>query len=204
MTDLTDLIVAEHERIRRLFSALEDVASYTSRQAGRRGPQLLEESWARLAALITAHAEAERQVLYPALAAAVPGRAAPPGHGGLLECVEQVSAHPPGSPAWRRAVAAARAAARTQFSAEEQVLLDFRQRTDRVRREALGQQWAVLGARPPRGARRQLRSAGLTADRLRQPARDDEAGQSAGPPGRQPVTAATGVLERADGAAGRR
>lgn len=88
--------------------------------------------------LITAHAEAERRVLYGALAAVGAGRPAPPGHRSLLDFVEQVSRHAPGSPAWRRAVAAARAAARAQFSAEKQLILDFRQRTDRVRREALG------------------------------------------------------------------
>jgi hypothetical protein len=204
MTDLTELIVAEHERIRRLFSALEDVARYTSSQAGRRGPLLLEESWTRLAALITAHAEAERRVLYPALAAAGAGRPALPGQRSLLDCVEQVSRHAPGSPAWRRAVAVARAGTRAQFSAEEHVILDFRQRTDCVRREALGHQWAVLGARPAHGARRELRSAGLAGDWLRRQVRDAEAGQAAGMPGRHPIEPAAGVLERADRAAERR
>ena len=182
MTDLTELIVAEHERIRRLFSALEDVARYASRQAGRRGPLLLEESWARLAAVIAAHAEAERRVLYPALAAAGAGQPAPPGHRGLLECVEQVGRHVPGSAAWRRAVAVARAGTRAHFSAEEQLILEFRQRTDRVRREALGRQWAVLGARPSHGPRRELRSAGLAGDRLlRQASSSARSGNDAGP-----------------------
>lgn len=146
MMDLTELIVAEHDRIGRLFGALEDVTRYASHQAGRRGPRMLEEAWARLSGLITAHTAAEQQVFYPALPAARGGGddGALAEHLGILSAVREVGLHEPGSPAWRRAVADLRAGTCAHFGAEERVLVVFRQCTEPRLRDALGRQWAAL------------------------------------------------------------
>jgi hemerythrin-like domain-containing protein len=55
MTDIVDVILEEHSRIGRLFSALDDASRY----AGPGEAWIVLQAWERLAGLLEQHADAE-------------------------------------------------------------------------------------------------------------------------------------------------
>jgi hypothetical protein len=147
--DVTELIRADHERIRRLFAALDDAARYEAADwAGGRGPAwMLPSMWARIASLIGLHADAEQEICF--LPMFGPGRdrvcdleAAVADLNDLRDAVAEAALQHPGSPAWWRAVNAARRSAYDHIAViDDGVVSKFRERCDMRLRDDLGRQW---------------------------------------------------------------
>lgn len=147
--DVAELIRADHERIRRLFAALDDAARYAAAdRAGGRGPDwMLPSMWARIASLLGLHADAEQEICF--LAMFGPGRNrmcdledAVADLNDLRNAVAEASLQRPGSPAWWRAVNAARRSACDHITViDDGVLSKFCERCDARFRGDLGQQW---------------------------------------------------------------
>ncbi len=154
MTDVTELIIGDHERIRRLLTVLDDGARYLAGD-GRACPDwMLPAIWARLATLLTLHADAEQEICFLAM---YRGR-----RDGIREFTEAVALlndvreavaearlFRPGDPAWWRAVEAARRSICDHIFATEAgagVLADFRSRSGAELRRELGRQWIAFVA----------------------------------------------------------
>lgn len=128
--DITQLILDDHHEQRRLFSILD--------QVDRRDTRTLGAVWARLAAFLEIHAEAEEQIFYPALLGVGKGAGgkadaedetehAIRDHNKIRDAVAAVSRHAVGSPAWFAAVAAANKENGDHMAEEEREgLTDFR------------------------------------------------------------------------------
>lgn len=152
MTDITELIAAEHTRICRLFGALDDAARLAA-VAGRAGsgPQwTLNMVWARIAGLLDLHAEAEYEICYFTMFGGDTDRASDLDDAvaclnDVHQAVAEARLQDPGSRAWWRAVDAARQATIQHVSLlEDGALADFRQRTHRQLRDDLGRQWVAF------------------------------------------------------------
>jgi hypothetical protein len=65
MADIIELVLADHDRIRRLMGALGNAARY-----GERGGAgwVVARAWHRLAGLLDVHTAAEAEIWYPAVA----------------------------------------------------------------------------------------------------------------------------------------
>ena len=118
MSGIAGLIRDDHNRMLRLFSALDDVARY----AGTGGRWMLGRTWARLADLLESHATAEQTCCLAGAAvnSEHAARAAAPDYGEVRQAVRQAGLHETGSPAWWHAVAAARRAASQHIDHAEQ------------------------------------------------------------------------------------
>jgi hypothetical protein len=152
MTDVTELIIGDHERIRRLLTVLDDGARYGAGD-GRMCPDwLLPAIWSRLASLLILHADAEQEICFVAMYG---------GHrNGCREFAEAVALlddvraavaearlFRPGDPAWWRAAEAARRSICDHiFATETGALAGFRSRTRAGLRRELGRQWAAFVA----------------------------------------------------------
>jgi hypothetical protein len=150
VTDIIDLIVDDHARIRRLFAALNSAARYRERTAdvGERTPceGMLSEAWSRLARSLELHTEAEEELCYPRVfpaghrSAAVDDCCA--DHRDIREALADAQLRDIGSRAWWRAVAAVRAACGRHFPIEEeQILSSFRRSAPARLRTDLGRYW---------------------------------------------------------------
>jgi hypothetical protein len=151
--DITQLILDDHAEQRRLFSLIE--------QIGPGDPEALAAVWARLAAFLDAHAEAEEQHFYPELLklgegandaedGTVEGETedAIEDHNKLRDAVKAVAGHKAGSQAWFEAVGEANVINSKHMGEEErQGLTDFRLNADLQTRHALGVRFAAFQAR---------------------------------------------------------
>jgi hypothetical protein len=128
--DITQLILDDHHEQRRLFAILEQIGGTDARK--------LDAVWARLAAFLEIHAEAEEQLFYPALLQVGHGAGgkadaedetedAIKDHNEIRDAVAAVSKHAVGSRGWYAAVAAANKANGDHMAEEEREgLTDFR------------------------------------------------------------------------------
>lgn len=149
MTDVAELIISDHERIHRLFAALDDAARYAAADSGvGRSPHwMLAATWARVASLLALHAEAEREICFVAMFG--PGldrlrdmQDAVADLNDLRDAVAEAGLQRPGSPAWWRAVDAARRSSHDHMAViDHGVLGKFRERCDGRLRDDLGRQW---------------------------------------------------------------
>jgi hypothetical protein len=146
--DVAELILGEHERIRRLFAALDDAARYVADDGGRRVPDwMLATIWAMITSLLGLHADAEQEICFPAMFG--PGRDrmcdmedAVADLNDLRDAIAEACLQAPGSPAWWRAVSAARRSSFDHITViDHGVLAKFRERSDGRLRDDLGQQW---------------------------------------------------------------
>ncbi len=104
----------DHDRIERLFGALDDIGRYLPDLPGTAAGQL-SQAWARISDLLLAHADAEEL-----RAGGLPGQDPPgtqarwptAGLDRIRAAVALAAGHRPGSAGWWRAVHAARLAAR--------------------------------------------------------------------------------------------
>jgi len=121
ISEIGELIFAEHARILRLFGALDGVV--------RRGEPAvvhlaLDQIWTRLANLLEVHTRAEEEVCFPlvfgggALALSFV-EAATADHDELREAVEEARLLDVGSVRWWQVIATARAACTKHFASEE-------------------------------------------------------------------------------------
>ena len=121
ISEIGELIFAEHARILRLFGALDGLV--------RRGEpavtaQALDQIWTRLASLLEVHCRAEEEVCFPL----VFGSGAPAlsfvetaiaDHDDLCEAVAEARLIDVGSSRWWQVIAAARAGCTQHFASEE-------------------------------------------------------------------------------------
>ena len=156
--DITQLILDDHHEQRRLFAILEEIDPADTERLGA--------VWARLAALLDLHAEAEERHFYPALlrlGRGAGGKDTPEDetedaihdHNELRDAVAAVGRHPVGSKEWYEAVAAANMANGDHMAEEEREgLTDFRRHAPLQVRHDLGVAYAsfeaahVTGVRP--------------------------------------------------------
>jgi hemerythrin HHE cation binding domain-containing protein len=155
--DITQLILDDHHEQRRLFAILEQIE--------RADTIALAAIWARLAAFLEVHAEAEERHFYPALLRVGAGAGgkrsaddetedAIKDHNEIRDAVGNVAAHDVGSDAWYRAVAAANKANSEHMGEEEREgLTDFRLHADLPLRQALAVAFATFEAQHFAGVR---------------------------------------------------
>lgn len=148
MSDITALIMDDHEWFRRQFALLDDA----------RGEEGLEAIWTPLAKKLDTHAEAEETIFYPVLLKL--GQQDPAeetddaieDHNKIREAVAEAGQHPVGSDAWFDAVGRARTENSEHLAEEEdEGLADFRQNATLEQRDELGQQWLRFYAEHPDG-----------------------------------------------------
>ncbi len=148
--DITQLILDDHHEQRRLFAILE--------QVDRGQVKALGAIWARLAAFLEVHAEAEERHFYPELlrvGAGAGGKASADAetedaikdHNEIRDAVAAVARHDLGSDAWHKAVAAANKANSEHMGEEEREgLADFRASADLQLRHDLALDFATFEA----------------------------------------------------------
>ncbi len=149
MTDIIELVFADHRRIRQLRQALDDAA----RDGARGGPGgALADVWDSLAGLIELHFSAEREICWlPMCGTDPPGRErlaeAAAVAADIMAAIGETRLQPAGSPCWWRAVNDALSACTAQLGREEDsILAGFARRADRSARERLGRQWLAYAA----------------------------------------------------------
>lgn len=136
MPDICDLILDDHETLRRRFAELDEV-----READRAS---LQRVWDPLGALLDLHAAAEEEVFYPRLLArGVDAEAettdAISDHNAIRDAVRATGDEQVGSGAWWQAVKQARQQNSDHMGEEERgALADFRARTEPSLRHELG------------------------------------------------------------------
>jgi hypothetical protein len=148
--DITQLILDDHHEQRRLFAILEQIEPSDVDR--------LSAVWARLAAFLEVHAEAEEEIFYPALLDLGKGVDAshPPeeetedaiqDHNEIRDAVAHAAEHPIGTDAWYDAVAEANKANGDHMAEEEREgLTDFRRHVRLQTRHELGVAFAAFEA----------------------------------------------------------
>jgi DUF438 domain-containing protein len=145
MSDITQLILDDHETFRREFAALDDTNE----------PERLREIWEPLAALLDVHAAAEEAIFYPELlrrgANAEDETVDAIGdHNDIRDGVREAARHLIGSPSWWDAVRQARVANSSHMAEEEDdALADFRRSTPLEVRVELGHQFMKFKTNHP-------------------------------------------------------
>ncbi|MGH3942540.1 MAG: hemerythrin domain-containing protein [Pseudonocardiaceae bacterium] len=136
-TDITQLILDDHETFRRQFAALDDAEE----------PEQLRAIWEPLAALLDVHAVAEEDIFYPQLLrrgddAEDETIDAIGDHNDIRDAVHEAARHPLGSSSWWEAVRQARVANSSHMAEEEDdALPDFRRNSSLDVREELGRRF---------------------------------------------------------------
>jgi Hemerythrin HHE cation binding domain len=163
MADIIDLVLADHDRIRRLMGALDNAARYG--ELGGAG-WVVAQAWHRLAGLLDVHTAAEAEIWYPAvsrmeLPAGAGLREAVAGHDRLRAGLQQVSRLDIGSRAWWSAVTVLlRECSGHLDDFESRAASDLSGQLTPSARSTLGDQWDSFVAtraraelRPPAGQR---------------------------------------------------
>ena len=145
-TDITDLILDEHEDFRRRFVQLWDL-----RPTG--DPGALAAAWQPLADLLEVHASAEEEIFYPVLLkrgsdeAPAETNDAIGDHNEIRDAIRAAARLETGSDPWWEAVLECRKANDEHLAEEERdVIPDFREHCDQARRLSLGGQWVAFHA----------------------------------------------------------
>lgn len=142
MTDITQLILDDHETFRREFAALDDASE----------PEQLRAIWEPLATLLDVHAVAEEAIFYPQLLrrgddAEDETVDAIGDHNDIRDGVHEAARHSIGSPQWWDAVHQARLANSHHMAEEEdEALPDFRRNAPLSLRVDLGHQFLKFKA----------------------------------------------------------
>ncbi len=149
--DITNLILEEHQEMRRLFALLV--------QIDPRDVAALGAVWSRLHALLDVHAEAEERFFYPRLMeigqsandaddAAAETQDAIDDHNDIRDAARAVDAERVGSVGWLAAVDHANLVNSKHMAEEErQGLTDFRRHASLEERHALGVRFIAFDAR---------------------------------------------------------
>ncbi|MGI8577324.1 MAG: hemerythrin domain-containing protein [Nocardioidaceae bacterium] len=155
--DITQLILDDHDEQRRLFAIIE--------QVDRNDTDTLSAIWARLAAFLDVHAEAEEQLFYPELlhlGKGAGGKDTPEDetedaihdHNEIRDAVAEAGRHEVGSDSWYAAVAAANEANGDHMAEEEREgLTDFRQNAGLQLRHDLAVSFAAFEAKNFKGVK---------------------------------------------------
>lgn len=124
--DITERLLTDERRIRRLLGALDDAVRYDEETAG--GNRMLAEVWGRLAALLELRAEAGQKIGRVALSGqkrdeAVQAQDTVAAYKDVCEVVEEARLHPVGSAAWWLAITAALRASSDRIACEDRGVL---------------------------------------------------------------------------------
>jgi hypothetical protein len=147
MTDMAELIQADHVRIGKVLGQL-DSALAEPRPAGMQSQAGLV--WGVLADYLQLHIAAAEEIAYLALASADPDGAraiteASEANADICEAVAEARLSRPGSQTWHMAVQAACRAARTHITCVESgPLIRYRRHTAPAARRAMGRQWVFF------------------------------------------------------------
>jgi hypothetical protein len=145
--DITDLLLTEHDALRRGFADLDKVLapdSETETHSDR-----LAERWDELAAHLDRHAAAEELIVFPALLRSGSNAEhetldAVGDHNDIRDAVREAATHRVGSPDWWKAVERARARNTHHMGEEEdEALADLRRTTTLEERLELGRLFLV-------------------------------------------------------------
>ncbi|MEP6852614.1 MAG: hemerythrin domain-containing protein [bacterium] len=148
MSDITSLIMDDHEWFRRQFARLDDVST----------PADLAAVWQPLATRLDLHAEAEETVFYPHLLKR--GEQDPreetedavEDHNKIRDAIAEAARQDVGSDAWFEAVGRARTENSEHLAEEEdQGLPDFRKHAGLELRAQLAEAWLRFYAEHPNG-----------------------------------------------------
>lgn len=171
MADIIDLILGDHQRIRRLMAALDQARCHPQ---GPRSARAVADRWEQLAGLLDRHTRAEEEICYlpmsgSGLAATGQLADARADHADIREAAAEARLQPAGSAPWWRAAGFALAACTGHLSHEESgVLAPFARRADPALRHTLGRQWlAFCTAWAPQPGFRGAGSCPVTAPRHR-------------------------------------
>jgi Hemerythrin HHE cation binding domain len=149
MTDIIELVLSDHRRIRQLQKALHDTARY---DPGGRPGGALARMWDGLARVIELHLSAEQEICWLPMCGTGPrGReqiaAAAAGAADITAAIGEARLQPAGSPIWWRAVRDALSTCAAQFGREEHAILaDFARHAAWPTRDQLGHQWLAFTA----------------------------------------------------------
>ncbi len=144
--DITELILADHDRQRRSFALLDEA------QAAKADDKTIEKIWDGLAILLDAHADAEEKFFYPRLLDI--GKEgdeetddAIGDHNDIRDAVRAAGRHQVASKAWWSSVADARTANSDHMGEEERgALADFRRNAPLEVRRQIGLEFAAYEA----------------------------------------------------------
>jgi hypothetical protein len=146
--DILELILDDHERFRRSFAELDELAV-------KNDPAELSEIWDPLAALLDVHAIAEEEIFYPRLLresddAEDETLDAIGDHNDIRDGIREAERQPVGGPAWWEAVRKTRLANDEHLAEEERdALADFRKHASIELRQRLGRQFREFKAAHP-------------------------------------------------------
>jgi hypothetical protein len=147
MTDVAELIHADHVRISRLLGQL-DSALAEPRSVGTQSE--IDRVWGVLAGFLRSHIAAAEEIAYLTLASADPGAAraiteASEANADICEAMEEARLSRSGSRTWLMAVQAASSAAQTHITCVESgPLVRYRRHTAPTARRAMGRQWVFF------------------------------------------------------------
>jgi hypothetical protein len=149
MADIVELILADHQWLRRYFFYLDDARTETE----------LAAVWEPLATRLDTHAQAEETVFYPALLRK--GKAGDPedetedaikDHNKIREAVAESRQHPIGTEAWYEAVGHAREENGEHLDEEERdAIPDFIKSAGADLRHTLAMKWLEFYHAHPAG-----------------------------------------------------
>lgn len=147
MSDITRLIMNDHEELRRRFAELDDA----------KGTGRLGDLWAGLGILLEAHAAVEEAVFYPALLkkgddAEAETEDAIHDHTEIRDAVAEAARHQVDSAPWWEAVGKARTENSDHIAEEErEALPDFRANVSLDERARLGREFEEFRYAHPTG-----------------------------------------------------
>jgi hypothetical protein len=121
ISEIGELIIAEHARILRLFRALDDLARRGDSAVARLA---LSQVWARLASLLEVHTRAEEEICFPLVfgsGTSTPDlvETATADHDDIRETVEEARLFEVGSARWWQLISAIHTACTEHFASEE-------------------------------------------------------------------------------------
>lgn len=155
--DITEIILDEHHKQRRLFGFIQEI--------DREDRDALESIWCYLKRFLEVHAEAEELFFYPQLLSEGSGAGdakseteetcdAIRDHNKIRDAAKAVDRHEVGSDAWFEAVAKADLENSEHMSEEErQALADFRCNASLEQRHRLGVKFLAFIAENPTGVK---------------------------------------------------
>lgn len=145
VADIIELILADHQRIRRLQAGLRVAA----RLCGSEPSWVLPRAWDGLAVSIEAHITGEEEICWPAVSAACPPdpallREVATGSQDIREAIADAAPRPAGSPGWWRSVNDALRACSLCLDREERGLSGLARHSGPELRDQLGRQWLAF------------------------------------------------------------
>ena len=149
ISEIGELIAAEHARILRLFRALDDLARRGDSAVARLA---LSQVWARLASLLEVHTRAEEEICFPLVFGSGAStsdlvKTATADHDDIREAVAEARLLEAGSARWWQLISAIHTGCAEHFASEEQgPLTQLCRSLPSATSKVLVRQWAAFAA----------------------------------------------------------